>query len=98
MLSKSPEKGGNLMAPITEIEKNRAKSGTGLAKATQQGAEEADTPEACIRLPVALRDDVTLSVEAARKMQQMLDDAEHPAHSGKEMPTADPSVLLDKPQ
>jgi hypothetical protein len=46
-----------------------------------------------VTLPVGLREDV-LSDEAAAEIQKILDDQTYPTHAGKEMPTADASVLL----
>ncbi|OAI45625.1 hypothetical protein AYO44_12610 [Planctomycetaceae bacterium SCGC AG-212-F19] len=43
-------------------------------------------------LPVGLRE-IALTPEAAEEMRRRLDDANHPARAGKEMPTADASAL-----
>jgi hypothetical protein len=53
--------------------------------------EGVDDPN--VILPPVLRD-IRLSEEAAAAMKQLLEDAKQPTHSGREMPTADASVLL----
>jgi hypothetical protein len=57
--------------------------------------EDGGQPEEDVPLPVGLQG-VRLSVEAARKIRDILDDPSYPTHAGKEMPTADPAVLLGK--
>ncbi len=48
-----------------------------------------------VPLPVGLRP-MTLTVEAARQIEQLLDDPEQPVHEGREMPSADASALRRK--
>jgi hypothetical protein len=54
--------------------------------------EEGATSPKALALPIGLRE-MHLTVEEAEKLRQILDDAAHPTHAGKEMPTADASVL-----
>lgn len=48
-----------------------------------------------VLLPPALHA-MTLTVEGAQKMREVLDDESKPGYQGREMPTADASVLLKK--
>jgi hypothetical protein len=51
--------------------------------------------EASVPVPPGLQT-VRLSEEAARAIQALLDDEARPGSEGREMPTADASVLLPK--
>jgi hypothetical protein len=54
-----------------------------------------DVEDPNVVLPPGLRG-FRLRSEDAQTMQRLLDDPDHPTHEGKEMPTADASVLLKK--
>ena len=56
---------------------------------------EADLEDVSVPLPRGLRE-IRLSNQAAAAIEQLLDDASYPTYSGREMPTADASVLLEK--
>ena len=58
-------------------------------------AVDADVEDASVPLPPGLRD-IRLSKQAATEIKNLLDDAGHPTYTGREMPTADASVLLEK--
>lgn len=64
-----------------------------VAKADFCG-KEADMDNREVLLPPTLR--ATLTVEGAERLRQILEDESKPGAEGKEMPTADPSVLLEK--
>jgi hypothetical protein len=89
---------GCMMAPMIDLEKDGVKPGAVAVVPFHQKIQEAEMHDNQVKLPLALREDLPLSVEAAQKMRQILDDPGHPAHAGKEMPTADMSVLLKKSQ
>lgn len=55
-------------------------------------AEDAGVMDAYVPLPPGLQV-ITLTVEEAQAIRQVLDDETHPAYEGKEMPTADASVF-----
>lgn len=57
--------------------------------------EDAGVEDASVPLPPGLRD-IRLSNQAAAEIKNILDDEGHPTYSGREMPTADASVLLEK--
>ena len=57
--------------------------------------KDADGEDAFVLLPPSLRD-IRLSDQAAAAIKNLLDDAGHPTHTGREMPTADASILLEK--
>jgi hypothetical protein len=54
-----------------------------------------DAEDASVPLPPGLRD-IRLSDQEAAAIKNLLDDSGHPTHTGREMPTADASVLLEK--
>ena len=82
------------MASAIDAKKVRVKPS---AAPIENQAEEAEVQDDRVKLPLVLREDIPLSVEEAKKMQQILDDPNHPSYVGKEMPTADASVLRKKP-
>ena len=57
--------------------------------------EGAGVEDPFVPLPPGLRD-IRLSDQAAAEIKNILDDADHPTHAGREMPTAAPAVLLRK--
>lgn len=59
----------------------------GSPRADQTIVDEGEVP-----LPIALRE-TTLTPEAASEIQRILDDPSHPAHAGREMTSADASIL-----
>ncbi len=60
-----------------------------------RGDDPPDHTDRPRELPPGLRE-ITLTVEEATTIQQLLDDPAQPGHKGKEMPSADPSVLRRK--
>lgn len=63
---------------------------------TENGhVEDAGVDDDFVPLPPGLRD-IRLSNQAATEIKNILDDASHPTYGGREMPTADASVLLEK--
>jgi hypothetical protein len=58
-------------------------------------SEQVEVEDPDVILPPGLRE-FRLSQEDAQKMEHLLDDSGHPTHDGKEMPTADASVLVKK--
>src|SRR5205823_2839136 len=64
-----------------------------VAPAEPRSAEQADKDSEKVALPPAFRE-VTLTTEEAETIRAVLDDPARPAHTGAEMPTADPSFLL----
>ncbi len=58
-------------------------------------SEEAEVEDPEVVLPPGLRE-FRLSQADAEKLEHLLDDSGHPTHDGKEMPTADASILLKK--
>ena len=56
---------------------------------------DTDVEDASVPLPPGLRD-IRLSDQEAAAIKNLLDDLGHPTHTGREMPTADASVLLEK--
>ena len=59
-------------------------------------AKGAEVTDAGVPLPPGLQA-VRLSEKAAQAIQTILDDESHPVSEGREMPTADASVLKKKP-
>jgi hypothetical protein len=59
-------------------------------------AKDADVTDAGVPLPPGLQA-VRLSEKAAQAIQTIIDDETHPVSEGREMPTADASVLKKKP-
>jgi hypothetical protein len=57
--------------------------------------KDADVADSSVPLPPGLRD-IRLSEQAAAEIKKVVDDPAHPTHTGREMPTADPSALLGK--
>jgi hypothetical protein len=63
-----------------------------------QKGDETGELDSSGKLPIGLREDLPLTVAGAQKIRQILNDPGHASHGGKEMPTADPSVLVKKTQ
>lgn len=66
-----------------------------VAPAASPRAEDASIDNRPVQLPPALRE-VPLTAEGAQLMRRLLDDPKQPGAEGREMPTADASVLLRK--
>lgn len=64
---------------------------------TSPQEKEACAQECELPLPPGLKE-IPLTLEAAQRMRQLIDDPNQPGHAGKEMPTADASILLEKSQ
>ena len=77
------------MVAMFEEEKGQAPASPD-APTADVPAKETETP--VVALPVGLRE-IPLTPEAAEEIRRILDDPNHPTHAGKEMPTADVSVL-----
>ena len=66
-----------------------------LISPPEKGCVEETGVEDTLVLPPGLCH-ILLSVEAATKIKSLLDGTTHPTYAGREMPTADASVLLKK--
>ena len=80
---------------MPEIDHNSQIPTSPVVPAESGCPKEKNAEDQEVSLPVALRP-ITLTVDAARKIEQLLDDPEQPAHEGREMPSADASALRRK--